>query len=145
MADRPASESVEAQFFRTLNRFVEPLVRAGLGSPRLAPGGLVVLETRGRKSGRRYRTPLVASRFGSYVLVGTYRGNRSQWVLNLAAEPRTRFWLAGKPRPARAFVIHDGKRFRTPRSLPAPIQAVARVLSSYTRLGWAFAILSPRK
>jgi deazaflavin-dependent oxidoreductase (nitroreductase family) len=144
MAAQRSLPTAELQFFRTLNRLVEPLVRAGVGSPRLVPSGFVVLETRGRKSGRTHRTPLAATRFGSHVVVATFRGDRSQWVLNLAAEPRTRVWLAGKPRKTRAFVMVRGKRFRTPRSLPAPIQAVARILSPYTRLGWAFAILSPR-
>jgi deazaflavin-dependent oxidoreductase (nitroreductase family) len=145
MAAKRSLQSAEAQFFRTLNRLVEPLVRAGVGSPRLVPSGFVVLETRGRKSGRTRRTPLAATRFGSHVLVATFRGDRSHWVLNLAAEPRTRIWLSGKPRKTRAFVMCQGKRFRTPRSLPAPIQAVARILSPYTKLGWAFAILSPRR
>lgn len=144
MGARRSADAFEVQFFRSLNRMVEPLVRAGLGSPRIAPSGFVVLETRGRKSGRTHRTPLAATRFGSYVLVGTFRGDRSQWVLNLVAEPRTRVWLSGKPRKTRAFVMHSGKRFRSPRSLPGPIQAVARFLSPYTKLGWAFAILSPR-
>ncbi len=136
--------SAEADFFRTLNRVVEPLVRAGVGSPRMAPGGFIVLETVGRKSGRMRRTPLAATRFGGYVLVATVRGSRSQWVLNLAAQPRTRYWLGGRAREARAFVMHDGKRFRVPKSLPRPVQSVVRVLAPYTKLGWAFAVLSPR-
>jgi deazaflavin-dependent oxidoreductase (nitroreductase family) len=144
MGDGGSTPASELQFFRALNRLVEPLVRAGIGSPRIAPSGFVVLETRGRKTGRIHRTPLAATRFGSHVLVGTFRGDRSNWVLNLAAEPRTRVWIAGKSRKTRAFVIYRGKRFRSPRSLPGPIQAVARILSSYTKLGWAFAILSPR-
>lgn len=140
----PAVRSFEVEFFRAINRVVEPLVRAGVGSPRIVPSGFIVLETVGRKSGRLRRSPLAATRFGGYVLVGTFRGNRSQWVRNLAAQPRTRFWLAGRPRNARAFVMHQGKRFRTPRSLPAPVQGVACLLAPYTKLGWAFAILSPR-
>jgi deazaflavin-dependent oxidoreductase (nitroreductase family) len=137
--------SVEVQFFRALNRVVEPLVRAGLGSPRIVPGGFIVLETRGRKSGRLHRVPLAATRLGGYVLVGTLRGGRSQWVQNLAASPRTRFWLAGRPREVRAFVLHEGRRFRSPRSLPGPVQGLLRFLSSYTKSGWAFALLAPRK
>jgi len=133
----------EADFFRTLNRVVEPLVRAGLGSPRLAPGGLIVLETRGRSSGRRYRTPLAATRLGRFVLVATFRGERSQWVKNLAAQRRARFWLGGRERTARPFVLHPGKRFRAPRSLPGPLQQVLRLLAPYTKLGWAFALLAP--
>ena len=137
-------QTAEVQFFRALNRVVEPLVRVGVGSPRIAPGGFIVLENRGRKSGRLHRTPLAATRFGRYVLVGTFRGGRSQWVLNLAAQPRTRFWLGGRAREARAFVMHEGKRFRTPTSVPAPLQRLLRFLAPYTKSGWAFALLIPR-
>lgn len=133
----------ELEFFRTLNRLVEPMVRVGFGSPRMAPATFIVLETRGRKTGRLRRSPLAATRIGHHVLVATFRGNRSQWVRNLAAAPRTRFWLAGKPRDARAFVMHEGKRFRLPRSLPVPLQKVVRILEPYTKAGWAFAVLSP--
>ena len=51
----------------------------------------------------------------------------------------------GRARDARAFVMHEAKRFRTPKSLPVPIQTLACFLAPYTRLGWAFAILSPRR
>lgn len=144
MASRLVPRSIEREFFRTLNRVVEPMVRAGLGSPRIAPGGLIVLETRGRKSGRNVRTPLAATRLGDHVVVATFRGRRSQWVLNLAAEPKVRFWLGGRAREARAFVIHEGKRFRVPKSLPRPLQRVVQVLAPYRKAGWAFAVLSPR-
>lgn len=140
---RAAHRSIETAFFRALNRVVEPIVRAGLGSPRIAPSGFIVLETRGRKTGRLHRTPLVATRLGRHVFVATFRGERSQWVRNLAAEPRIRFWLGGKPRDATAFVMHKGKRFRIPKSLPSPIQRVTRLVAPYTEVGWAFAILSP--
>ena len=76
--------------------------------------------------------------------MATFRGNRSQWVRNLAAQPRTRFWLGGRPRDAKAFVMHEGKRFRVPKSLPVALQKVVRILAPYTREGWAFAVLSPR-
>lgn len=135
--------TIEREFFRMLNRVVEPMVRAGLGSPRIVPGGLIVVETRGRKSGRRIRTPLAATRLDGHVIVATFRGKRSQWVLNMAANPRIRYWLAGRPRDARGFVIHEGKRFRVPRSLPPSLQLVVEFLAPYRKAGWAFAVLSP--
>ena len=135
--------SREVEFFRAFNRVVEPIVRAGVGSPCVAPGGFIVLETRGRKSGRLRRSPLAATRVGGHVLVATFRGDRSQWVRNLAAQPRTRFWLGGRERSAHAFVMYGGKRFRMPRTLPPPLQEVVRRLVPYTKSGWAFAVLSP--
>jgi len=143
-SDSSTRRTLEVEFFRTLNRVIEPMVRAGVGSPRIAPGGFIVLETVGRKSGRLRRSPLAATRIGRHVLVGTFRGDRSQWVLNLAARPATRFWLGGRARETRAFVMHRGKRFRAPKSLPAPLRLLVRQLSPYTRQGWAFAVLSPR-
>jgi deazaflavin-dependent oxidoreductase (nitroreductase family) len=144
MAPTKAQRSSEVEFFRTLNRVVEPMVRVGFGSPRMAPTGFIVLETRGRKTGRLRRSPLAATRIGQHVFVGTFRGERSHWIRNLAAEPRTRFWLGGRLREARAFVMHEGKRFRVPKSLPVPLQKFVRILASYTEAGWAFAVLSPR-
>lgn len=144
MASRLVPASIEREFFRTLNRVVEPMVRAGLGSPRIVPGGLIVLETRGRISGRKVRTPLAATRFGGHVIVATLRGQRSQWVLNLAADPKVRFWVGGRAREGRAFVVHEGKRFRVPKSLPRPLQHVVQILAPYRKAGWAFAVLSPR-
>ncbi len=144
MASKPSVPSVEVEFFRMLNRVVEPMVRAGVGSPRLAPSGLIVLEAEGRVSGRRIRSPLAATRIGNHVVLGTFRGNRSAWIRNLAAQPRTRYWLGSKVRDARAFVMYEGKRFRVPKSLPPHMQTVVRFLSPYTKAGWAFAVLSPR-
>ncbi len=37
------------------------------------------------------------------VVIDTVSGTRSQWVLNACADPKVRFWLAGRPREARAF------------------------------------------
>ena len=142
-SQRKTRRSFEVEFFRKLNRIVEPLVRPGVGSPRIAPSGFIVLETRGRKSGRLRRSPLTATRIGQHVFVGTFRGDRSQWFRNLAAQPRARFWLGGKVRDARAFVMHKDKRFRVPKSLPLPLQGVVRILAPFTKKGWAFAVLSP--
>ncbi len=145
MASKPVNRSLETEFFRMLNRVVEPAIRAGVGSPRFVPTGFVVLETVGRKSGVRRRSPLAATRIGSHVVVGTFRGNRSQWVRNLSARPNTRYWLAGRPRNTRAFVMHGEKRFRVPESLPDHMKRVVRFLAPYTKAGWAFAVLSPRR
>ncbi len=138
------SISLEREFFRNLNRMLEPLVRRGLGSPRIVPGGLIVVEHEGRRSGRTFRSPLAATRLGGYVLVATVRGARSQWVRNLAAKPSSRIWIGGRPRDVRAFVIHPDKRFRVPTSLPRPVQLVLEILAPYRKAGWAFALFSPR-
>lgn len=137
--------SLEREFFRRLNSVVEPAVRHGIGSPRLAPAGLIVLESTGFKSGAKRRTPLVALKLGDRILVATARGERSFWVKNLRKQPRVRYWRGGREKQARAFVLAPGKPFRRPTSLPAALQAVAARLNPLTRRGWAFAFLSPIK
>ena len=140
----PASrQTLEREFFRVLNQVVEPAVRCGIGSPRFVPGGMIVLESEGFKSGELRRTPLVAIRLRGYVFVSTARGERSFWVRNLRKKSRTRYWLGGKPREARAFVMLPGKRYRRPSTLPPAITKITDALSTYTQSGWAFAVLAP--
>jgi hypothetical protein len=91
--------------FRTVNRFVEPLVRSGITSPLPIGVGLVVVESAGRVSGLPRRVPLVAARIGDRVIVSTVR-HGSQWVRNLEAHPTAGVWLAGRRRSARASVQH---------------------------------------
>jgi deazaflavin-dependent oxidoreductase (nitroreductase family) len=142
MAKRKVSlQALELEFFRALNRVVEPLVRKGLGSPRLVPTGFVVLESLGRVSGRWRRTPLAATRLGPYVVVSTFRGNRSQWVRNLRAHPEARVWLAGKRRDGKALVVQGGRTGRVPARFPQAMRALIKLLVPFTRVGWAFAVL----
>ena len=63
--------SLDKIFFRTLNAYLEPLIRAGVGSPRLSPVGGVIVETIGRKSGRLYQVPVLASKFSNLSLKGS--------------------------------------------------------------------------
>lgn len=132
---------LEADFYRTLNRFVEPAVRAGLGSPCISPGGLVVIETTGRRSGRTYRTPVVATLFGGRLFVSTVRGPGSQWLKNLSATPELRYWQAGRLHDADALVFN-------PNDPPAKFDALPPVLrpivSLLYALGIGVAVLTPR-
>ncbi len=135
--------SVEKQFFRLLNHLFEPPIRAGWGSPRLVPGGLIVLETKGVRTGRPSRTPLAAIRFQGHVVVSTFRGGRSRWVTNLSANPEVRYWLHGRPRRARATVLSSRNRTRARDELPPAVRWLVRSLVPYTYAGWAFAVLAP--
>lgn len=135
-------ERLEGDFFRGLNQFVEPLVRAGLGAPLLFPAGAIVIETQGRKSGRRSNVPLMAAVVGDLVVVSTVR-RRSNWLKNLAAHPEVRYWLGGREREATAFAI--GPDVETLDALPPRVSCLAAVLKQHSALfGTGFAILMPR-
>ena len=139
---RKCFQSLEKRFFRTLNTYLEPLISTGYGSPGLTPVGAVVLETTGRKTGRTYKTPVMASEFAGLLLVSTVR-SRSQWIKNLAATPQTNVWLRGESVPVTAYVV--GPRLSTSEEIPEPtplVQFLIKRLGRLSRLtGANFAIL----
>jgi hypothetical protein len=136
-------EPRETSFFRTLNQFVEPLVRVGVGSPGLLPTGVVILETVGRKSLRRFNVPLLATVLGDLVLVSTVR-SRAQWIRNVAAEPRVRYWMLGRPREATAVVVAPGLETVDTPGTAQRVRCLASMLRPWSStLGMSFAILAP--
>ncbi len=136
---------LEQKVFRSLNAVVEPAVRKGIGSPTLAPAGLIVLETIGFKSGEQRRTPLWSFRLGRYRIVSTARGERSFWVKNLLQQPKVSYYLGGRRRESHAIVIAAGAPQHSAAALTPVMRKVIEVFDRYTRRGWAFAILAPAK
>ena len=139
------TSKLEREFFRKLNKVVEPAVRCGLGSQRIAPAGLIVLETVGFRTGQSRRTPLAAMRLGRYVFVSTARGERSFWVKNLQKQPRTRYFRGGREHNAKAFVMAPGKRYRRPKSLPPLLGKLTDAFAEYAPANWALAVLMPEQ
>lgn len=134
----------QRQFLAGLNQFAEPMIRAGFGNPLLWPTGTIVIETTGRKTGRKINIPVLATRIGNMVIFSTIRRN-SQWVRNLAANAEVRYWLAGQPREATAFVLMPDQN-NSFDELPQRAACLARFLEPQSRLlGISFAILTPRE
>lgn len=98
---------------RVTNRLLGPL------APHL-PGFGVVVHT-GRKTGRRYRTPVnVFRRPDGYVIALTY-GPDTDWVRNVLANGGCTLETRGRSlRLTRPHLFHDERR----RSVPAPIRFI---------------------
>jgi len=140
-----ALAGAEAAWFRVLNQVMEPAVRAGWGSPGLVPTGLVVVETKGERSGRPRRAPLLATLLDGCLVVSTFRAGRAQWARNMRAAPDVRYWLAGRPRAGRARVFAPGVAGATTVGLPPLARLVADcLLAPATAFGWTFAVISDR-
>ena len=132
---------LERRAVAALNSVARPSIQRGLGSPCLVPWGLVVLEHKGRRTGRTYTSPLLAMRLGRRVLGTTYRKERSHWIRNLEAWPRTHLWMNGRRRPYRARVVGGGGRNDTLEAiLERPLWPAVRALVA---AGFAVSVLEP--
>ncbi len=83
--------------FMALNTFAIRVSRGRFGS-RLGTQTILLLHTVGRKSGRRYVTPIAYFRTdGFYFLVGSNWGRdyNAAWYHNLLAQPRTTIEVRG--------------------------------------------------
>jgi deazaflavin-dependent oxidoreductase (nitroreductase family) len=82
--------------FRFVNRFVAvPLLEAGLGPLCNTPltGSLMVLRTKGRRSGLRREAPLGYLVLDGYVYCCAGFGRRTQWFRNIEADPHVEVLL----------------------------------------------------
>ena len=94
--------TAEREFFHALNPLIEPWVRAGCVSPSRWPFGVAVIETVGRRSGESRSNPVMAMLVDNHLIVGTARGERSDWFRNLQASPDVGTgWTASLTTPGR--------------------------------------------
>ena len=108
-------------------RIVNPITRPLAG---FAPWWVLV-ETRGRRTGKMRRTPLaVGPRDGHSVLVIAVHGRESAWVLNAEANPDVRVRYLGRWHRAQAEVLPWDP-------------AVARTFNFYARSGPAVTSRGP--
>ena len=142
----PLFQQRKTQVFGVLNQIVAPLVRAGYGSPGFLPFGLIMLETTGRKTGRRYHVPVMAKRWGDMLVVGTVR-HGSQWIKNLRANPQLQVWIQGRPQASTAYVVDAASSsVSCPLNLTPHSQLLLQGLGLLSALhGVQFAILIPQE
>ncbi|GHB37213.1 nitroreductase [Streptomyces viridiviolaceus] len=89
-----------------------------------------LLETTGRVSGLPRRTPVGGRRVGdSFWLVSEF-GERSQYVRNIAADPRVRVRLRGRWHTGTARLLPDDDPLARLRVLPRLNSAAVRALGS---------------
>lgn len=104
-------DPIERDDFKNINRVVILLWRLGLGKfiNRLSrvTGTQLILVNTGRKSGKKYRTPLNYSEVGGdlYCLAGF--GAEADWYQNVIADPQVEVWLPNGWWSAVAQPIHE--------------------------------------
>lgn len=138
-------DRLEAQWYRSVNRVVEPLVRTGFGSPTVLWPGVIVVETTGRKTGRTLTVPLLATQIGDSLLVGTVR-RKSQWLKNLFTHPEVRYWKDGRRHDATAVVFAPNATTPQSTQLSPKLARLITRIRPYSRIyGGGAAILIPRQ
>lgn len=131
-----------SDFIKTVGRSLTPLIERGFGNPLFWPTGTVVVEVTDKDSDRTYKLPLTATRIGKLILLTSLR-RQASWLQNFIAKPDVRYWFAGRPQLATAFVLTLGAEPAA--DLPASATCLARLLQQQSRLtGMSFAILAPR-
>jgi len=141
-----AVTTAEREFFRALNPLIEPWARAGCVSPSRWPFGVVVIETTGRRSGESRSNPVLAMLVEGHLIIGTARGQRSDWFQNLQASPQVRYWLDGERHDALALAFVPQSDGPAVQGLPPLVQdAIATLTPAVDAFGCRFAVLVPQK
>lgn len=97
--------------FKWLNRiFMVPAFRLGLGPLMGNPlsGYIMVIESTGRKSGKRRFTPVNYAILDDAVYCLAGFGSKAHWLLNLRARPDSHLILPGRRIPAEASEVTGG-------------------------------------
>jgi deazaflavin-dependent oxidoreductase (nitroreductase family) len=92
-----------------LSRAMAPLIRRGIIRGNRWSGDLLVLRTRGRKSGawREASLDYAAAPGGDGVLVAAGWGDATQWYRNLLADPRVEVVVRGRRHAGTASVVTE--------------------------------------
>jgi deazaflavin-dependent oxidoreductase (nitroreductase family) len=117
--------------YREVKRRMVTWFQRRIGNPVLVRmPGRTVLETTGRKSGQRRRTPIGGRQVGrDFWLVSEY-GEKSQYVRNIKADPRVRVRIRGRWRDGIAYLMPEDDAKARLRSLPVVNSAGVRMLGT---------------
>jgi len=93
--------------------FLNPVTKLVAGR-----AGPVLLETKGRKTGKPRRTPVGARVEGDTLWIVAEQGTHANYVRNIQADPHVRVKVGGRWRSGLAHVVpHDDAKARTRGSL----------------------------
>jgi|SRR5690349_7974316 deazaflavin-dependent oxidoreductase (nitroreductase family) len=91
---------------RIANAITNAALITGIPRPPYTRNNALIVETRGRRSGKRRRLPVGFLDDGGRIIVVVEDGKRAQWVQNALAENgRLRIFLRGAWRPARLEIL----------------------------------------
>ena len=110
---------------RLFNPLVKAVTRAGPAVP-----GIAILETTGRRSGRRRRTPVGAAVDGDTAWIVAEHGRKAGYVRNIEADPRVRIRIGRRWRSGTAHPMPDDDPRARQRSMPAMNAAVVRLMGT---------------
>lgn len=102
----PTDDTAKRRRVRLVQRYVlNPAAK--LGARLGIPPGHVLVETRGRRSGKRRRNVVGMHVDGATGWVVAEQGRHAGYVRNLEADPQVRVCVRRRWRPARAAVVPD--------------------------------------
>ena len=123
MTKRQASTFFTAKL---LNPVVRAAVRLGLPLPLV-----VILETRGRKSGQPRQIPVGKTLDGDTLWIVAEHGRKASYVRNIEANPRVRLRVGRRWRTGTAHVLEDDDWRERQRRLPNKVNsAVVRAVGT---------------
>jgi deazaflavin-dependent oxidoreductase (nitroreductase family) len=111
-------------------KLVNPVVRAAARTGIPLPL-VVILETRGRKSGQPRRIPVGKAISGDTLWVVAEHGRKAAYVKNIEADPHVRVRVGRRWRPGIARVLYDDDWRLRQRQLPNKVNsAVVRLIGT---------------
>ncbi len=123
MTKRRASTFFTAKI---LNPVVRTAVRLGLPLPLV-----VILETRGRKSGQPRQIPVGKALDGDTLWIVAEHGRKASYVRNIEADPHVRVRIGRRWRAGVATVLHDDDWRERQRRLPNKVNsAIVRAVGT---------------